>query len=286
MVQLESHFLKVLLSLQSKSTLKLSQFSVLSEEDLQKQLLHNPISTSFDKSTVIARFREAVHSYSDQPALLEGNNQLSYKELDEQSNRFAQYLIAEHGVMKSDLVGIKLERSSHMIVSVMGILKTGAAYVPIDTDYPKERISFMEQDSGCKVVIDQEHWDAFYLQRTLYSSKQLDIEITPTDAMYVIYTSGSTGNPKGCVVNYEGVSNYLDWTEEYGRDISYSEVDLFSSLSFDFTVSSLFGALSKGKALRIYVTKEDITRLLYKNGKWAVLHFFDQISHEKPRSIG
>jgi non-ribosomal peptide synthetase component F len=63
-------------------------------------------------------------------------------------------------------------------------------------------------------------------------------------------------------VNYEGVSNYLDWTEEYSRDISYSEVDLFSSLSFDFTVSSLFGALSKGKALRIYGTKEDLSQQL------------------------
>jgi len=68
--------------------------------------------------------------------------------------------------------------------------------------------------------------------------------------------------PKGCVLNYEGVSNYLDWTKEYSRDIAYSEVDFFSSLSFDFTVTSLFGALTEGKTLRIYDSKEDLSRQL------------------------
>jgi amino acid adenylation domain-containing protein len=120
----------------------------------------------------------------------------------------------------------------------------------------------MEKDSGCKVVLDEEEWESFHLQRTLYSTQSPDVEITPQDAMYVIYTSGSTGNPKGCVLNYEGVSNYLDWTKEYGRDLDYSEVDFFSSLSFDFTVTSLFGALTQGKALRMYDTKEDLSAQL------------------------
>jgi len=174
----------------------------------------------------------------------------------------AHYLQAEYGINKGDRVGIKLERSIAQVVSVLGVLKAGAAYVPIDTDYPKERIAFMEKDSDSKLIIDEEEWDQFNLQRTLYSSQAPDVELTLDDAMYVIYTSGSTGTPKGCVLNYEGVSNYLEWTQEYSRGITYNEVDLFSSLSFDFTVTSLFGALTEGKALRIYDSKEDLSQQL------------------------
>jgi amino acid adenylation domain-containing protein len=120
----------------------------------------------------------------------------------------------------------------------------------------------MDQDSDSKVIIDDEEWDQFNLQRTLYSSQAPDVELTLKDAMYVIYTSGSTGTPKGCVLNYEGVSNYLEWSKEYSRDIIYSEVDFFSSLSFDFTVTSLFGALTEGKTLRMYDSKEDLSQQL------------------------
>jgi len=112
------------------------------------------------------------------------------------------------------------------------------------------------------VIIDDEEWDQFNLQRTLYSSQSPQVQLTADDAMYVIYTSGSTGTPKGCVLNYEGVSNYLEWTKEYSRDIAYSEVDFFSSLSFDFTVTSFFGALTEGKTLRIYDSKEDLSQQL------------------------
>jgi amino acid adenylation domain-containing protein len=182
--------------------------------------------------------------------------------LDEQSNRLANYLQREYGVVKGDRLGIKLDRGISQVVSVLGVLKAGAAYVPIDTDYPKERIAFMENDSESKLIIDDEEWDQFNLQRTLYSSQSPDVELTPKDAMYVIYTSGSTGTPKGCVLNYEGVSNYLEWTKEYSRDITYSEVDFFSSLSFDFTVTSLFGALTEGKTLRMYDSKEDLSQQL------------------------
>ena len=120
----------------------------------------------------------------------------------------------------------------------------------------------MENDSESKLIIDEEEWDQFYLQRSLYSSQSPQIPQTSDDAMYVIYTSGSTGTPKGCVLNYNGVSNYLEWTKEYSRGISYSEVDFFSSLSFDFTVTSLFGAFTEGKTLRIYDSKEDLSQQL------------------------
>ena len=262
MEQMERHFSVVLSALALQATILLRDYALLSTEDTDSQLTHNPPPSTFNQSTVIELFKEAVYSYSDQPALVDGNKQLSYKELDEQSNRLAHYLAKEHGVTSGDVVGIKLDRSIAQVVSVLGVLKSGAAYVPIDTSYPKERIAFMEKDSCSKVIIAEEEWDQFNLQRTLYSTESPAVKVTPEDAMYVIYTSGSTGTPKGCVLNYEGVSNYLDWTKEYSRDITYSEVDFFSSLSFDFTVTSLFGALTEGKTLRIYDSKEDLSSQL------------------------
>jgi amino acid adenylation domain-containing protein len=262
MEQMEGHFSELLGSLATQQTSILSDYTILSTKDTERQLAHNPSSSTFDRRTVIDRFGAVVKSSAKARAIVWGSKEFSYQELDEQSNRLANYLQTEYGINKGDRVGIKLERSIAQVVSVLGVLKAGAAYVPIDTDYPKERISFMEKDSGSKVIIDDEEWDQFNLQRTLYSIQAPDVELTLEDAMYVIYTSGSTGEPKGCELNYEGVSNYLEWTQEYSRCITYSEVDFFSSLSFDFTVTSLFGALTEGKALRIYDSKEDLSQQL------------------------
>jgi amino acid adenylation domain-containing protein/non-ribosomal peptide synthase protein (TIGR01720 family) len=236
--------------------------SFIDNEEIEQFKQLNPSSSPFDQRTVLERFGSVVKTNPKSRAVVWGSMELSYQELDEQSNRLANYLQTDYGINKGDIVGIKLDLSIAQVVSVLGVLKTGAAYVPIDTAYPKERISYIEKDSGCRVVVDDEEWESFHLQRTLYPTQSPDVEIMPQDTMYVIYTSGSTGNPKGCVLNYEGVSNYLDWTKEYGRDIDYSEVDFFSSLSFDFTVTSLFGALTQGKALRIYDTKDDLSAQL------------------------
>jgi amino acid adenylation domain-containing protein/non-ribosomal peptide synthase protein (TIGR01720 family) len=254
-----NHLVKVLCELDEKIKENGRIKSFIDTEEIEYFKKLNPNPSSFNQTTVIERFSEIAKTHQEATAIIKGDKLLSYQELDEQSNRFAQYLLSEYGLEKGDLAGIKLDRSVEMVVSVLGVLKTGAAYVPIDTAYPKERIAYMEKDGGCKVVLDEEEWESFHLQRTLYPTQSPDVQLTSQDAMYVIYTSGSTGNPKGCVLNYEGVSNYLDWTKEYVKDLDYSEVDFFSSLSFDFTVTSLFGALTQGKALRMYDAKEDLS---------------------------
>ena len=260
--RLGDHLIKVLCELNKNFDENSRLESLIDKKEIELFKRLNPPPTAYDQRTVIDRFEAVVKTYSSSQAIVSGDKQLSYQELDEQSNRLAHYLAYEYGITFGDVVGIKLDRSIAQVVSVLGVLKAGAAYVPIDTSYPKERIAFMENDSCSKVIIDEEEWDQFNLQRTLYSTESPAVKVTSTDAMYVIYTSGSTGNPKGCVLNYEGVSNYLDWTEEYSRGISYNEVDFFSSLSFDFTVTSIFGALTQGKTLRICDSKEDLSQQL------------------------
>jgi amino acid adenylation domain-containing protein len=261
MQQMEHHFSDLIGRFVDQDS-SLADFSFLSSEDIANQFTFSSPQVHYNQRTVIDLFGDVVKTSPNTRAIVSGDKELSYQELDEQSNRLATYLQREYGVVKGDRVGIKLERGISQVVSVLGVLKSGAAYVPIDTAYPKERISFMENDSESKLIIDEDEWDQFSLQRSLYSSQAPGVQLTPDDAMYVIYTSGSTGTPKGCVLNYNGVSNYLDWTKEYSREIIYSEVDFFSSLSFDFTVTSLFGALTEGKTLRIYDSKEDLSRQL------------------------
>ncbi|MCH6198673.1 amino acid adenylation domain-containing protein [Aquiflexum sp. LQ15W] len=259
-----SHFILLLKSIVENPSLNLDLLNIIPTEErtLLLETLNATEAEYPQDKTIVDLFEEQVNKTPDATALLFRDDKLSYKELNERSNQFAHYLIEKHGVVNGDLVGIRLERSARMVLSVLGVLKTGAAYVPIDIDYPKERIAFIKQDSGCKLLIDEEEWDAFKLQDTLYSIDRPNVTIKLTDVIYVIYTSGSTGNPKGCVLNYGGVNNYLDWTSEYSRDISYSKVDLFSSLSFDFTITSLFGALTQGKALHVHNQFEDLSRQL------------------------
>jgi amino acid adenylation domain-containing protein/non-ribosomal peptide synthase protein (TIGR01720 family) len=259
MQQMLSHLFSVLQKLSTHNSISVTNYKLLETEDEQMQLSFNPVQTPFDKRTVLERFAETVKNHSDKVAVIWDSKEINYGALDELSNRFAHHLINEYGLAQGDLVGIKMNRSLGQIVSVLGILKTGAAYVPIDPSYPNERILFMEKDSGTRVILDEEEWDNFQLHRALYSATKPDRLITPEDAMYVIYTSGSTGLPKGCVLNYEGVSNYLDWAVEYSKDITYSEVDFFSSLAFDFTVTSLFVALTTGKTLRVYDNNKDLS---------------------------
>ena len=152
MEQMERHFSDLLASLATQQTSILSDYTILSTADNNKQLAHNPSPSPFDRRTVLERFGESVKTNSKSRAIVWGNKELSYQELDEQSNRLANYLQTEHGINKGDRVGIKLERSIAQVVSVLGVLKAGAAYVPIDTDYPKERIAFMDQDSDSKGV--------------------------------------------------------------------------------------------------------------------------------------
>ena len=100
-------------------------------------------------------FEESATLYSDQVALIDGRESLTYSELNEKSNQFAHFLTQTYNIRSNDLVGLKLDRNQDLIISLIGILKTGAAYVPIDINYPKDRISYIENDSKCKLVVDR-----------------------------------------------------------------------------------------------------------------------------------
>ncbi|MGE7888619.1 amino acid adenylation domain-containing protein [Bacillus cereus] len=206
-------------------------------------------------------FEEQVNMFPCHTAVIYEGDSLTYKELDQQSNQIANYLI-RRGVQKNSYVGICLERSLDMIVGILGVLKSGAAYVPIDPKQPKERQSFIINDVNMSFVLTQQKLfnnfsddiqvvaldrDIEKIQQEKNSSP--DVKVTAQDPAYVIYTSGSTGKPKGVIIPHKNVSRLFSSTSHWFK---FDEKDVWTnyhSFAFDFSVWEIWGALLHGGKL-------------------------------------
>ncbi|MBB1519859.1 non-ribosomal peptide synthetase [Aquipseudomonas guryensis] len=192
-------------------------------------------------------------------ALVHGSERISFAELEDRANRLA-HLLAEQGVCAESRVGMSLERGNAMIVAMLAVLKSGGAFVPLDPDYPRERLSYMVEDSGLKWLITSsdlaerlplgEGVEPLYLDQldlTAFESSAPSVEPHPLNLAYLIYTSGSTGQPKGVAVNHLGLSMHVQTIgQRYG--MTPDDVELhFASISFDgalerWTVPLAFGS--------------------------------------------
>ena len=188
-------------------------------------------------------------------ALSCGEDGLTYREVEEHSNRMAQAL-RDCGVREGDRVGICLERSLELVEALLAILKAGAAYVPIDPNYPADRIAYTIEDAQIKIVIAKKNIHASETVRILDPEKLLKlvpkcqeaprINSSALDAAYVIYTSGSTGRPKGVVIPHRNVVSLLmATTDDFGLSSSDTWT-LFHSSAFDFSVWEIWGCLLTG----------------------------------------
>ncbi|WP_146154561.1 non-ribosomal peptide synthetase, partial [Chitinophaga ginsengisoli] len=174
------------------------------------------------------------------------------------SNRLAHYLRLECGVGAGSVVGLLSGRSTTTVIALLGILKSGAAYLPIDTDYPVERIRYMLEDSGaalllCDSIVPELNCRQELLSADLsgYADSYPDWEISSNDTAYVIYTSGSTGQPKGVAISHASLVDYVETFSEY-FGVNRADIVLHqSSLSFDTAVEELYPILSAGGELVI-----------------------------------
>lgn len=234
--------------------------------------------------TLVDLFRAQVKETPDAIAVVFEAEELTYKELDERSNQLAHYL-REQGVEPDTLVGICLERSLEMMIGILGILISGGAYVPIDPEYPLERIDYMLSDAGIKLVLSSAASNVVLKENAVsvllldtqwdlisgYSSKSPDTVLLPNNLAYIIYTSGSTGNPKGVMIEHVNVVRLFK-NESCLYDFKSSDVwTLFHSFCFDFSVWEIYGALLFGGRLVVVpkaTTKDAISfkELLVKEG--------------------
>jgi amino acid adenylation domain-containing protein len=202
-------------------------------------------------------FEQQAERTPDNIALEADNLRLTYNELNTRANRLAHHL-RSLGVQPGEVVGIYLRRTPEMVIALLGVLKAGAAYVPLDPSHPEQRLAFIVEETRAKVVLSVEklHRESLGVRVALLDSEWKNIEqqgaenpanlASPEDLAYVLYTSGSTGNPKGVMIPHRGLVNYLSWAIEfYGADAGLA-TPVHSPLGFDLTVTSLFCPLLKG----------------------------------------
>ncbi|WP_254846670.1 non-ribosomal peptide synthetase [Hymenobacter sp. CRA2] len=238
----------------------------LGTEDTE-QLVHayNDTATAYDGAgTVTELFAAQVQAHPHLPAVVFEHTTLTYQQLNERANQLARFLQAHYRVQPDELVGLQLERSEWLIVSILAVLKAGAAYVPIDPGYPQERIEYIVQNSECKAVVDAAVLDVFQQEMTQWSAADLPVVDEALQRLaYVIYTSGSTGKPKGVAITHHNLRNYICWANEhYFGDGTRPNFGLFTSLSFDLTVTSLLSPLTLGGQVYVYPQRAEIHDVL------------------------
>jgi tyrocidine synthetase-3 len=220
----------------------------------KRQLLEefNVINTSNRADeTIIALFEQQAAQNADLKILAFGKTELTYRELNKKSNQLANYLRANYHVKADDLVGLLLGRSEWMVIAMLGVLKSGAAYVPVDPLYPEDRIAYMLEDSKCKVMITPEVLDKFKQEQNDYSKQNLQPVSGLSNLAYVIYTSGSTGKPKGVMVEHGNLACFnQNLTERYGFKPGMKLAAL-TTYTFDISVLELLCALSIGVHVRV-----------------------------------
>ncbi|WP_433472860.1 amino acid adenylation domain-containing protein [Spirillospora sp. CA-142024] len=214
-----------------------------------------------ERTTIPALFEAQAAARPDAAAVTFEGVSWTYGEVNARANRLARRLI-ERGVGPEQFVALALPRSADLVVAVLAVLKAGAAYVPIDPDYPADRIAYMVEDAKPVLTLGPEDLDA-----TGHPDTNPGVAIDPAHPAYVIYTSGSTGRPKGVVVPHQNVVRLLGSTEEWFGFGSDDVWTLFHSYAFDFTVWELWGSLLHGGRLVVvpYLTSrspDDFLRLL------------------------
>jgi amino acid adenylation domain-containing protein/non-ribosomal peptide synthase protein (TIGR01720 family) len=250
---LQDHLTQLIEKILETPTIGIDEIDYLSEAE-KHQLLVEFNNTAIDypkEKTIISLFEEQVNKTPDKIALLFEDIALTYKELNEKSNQLGDYLRKQYNIQADDLIGIQLERSEWMIIAILGVLKSGGAYVPIDSEYPQERIDYMIADSQCKLLIDDKALTKFKEVQKDYDNRNLKLINKAEDLAYVIYTSGSTGKPKGIMIEHKNTTAFINWCKNEFENAIFDTVFGVTSICFDLSIFEFFYALSSGKKLRI-----------------------------------
>ncbi|WP_017653095.1 non-ribosomal peptide synthetase [Fortiea contorta] len=266
------HFQTLLAGIIANPDQCIAKLPLLTQQE-QNQLIANNLPIKIDDSsplTLHQLFEQQAEKTPDAVAVVFGEQQLTYAELNIKANQIAHYL-QKLGIKTAELVGISLPRSLDMIIGILGILKAGAAYVPLDPNYPIERLAFILEDAQLQVILTQKQ----LCQKLATNQTQLvyldaDGEIaqqsrdnpssqaTSASLAYIIYTSGSTGQPKGVLVNHHNVMRLFAATDAWFKFNHQDVWTLFHSIAFDFSVWEIWGALLYGG--RLVVVPYEMTR--------------------------
>jgi amino acid adenylation domain-containing protein len=276
MQRLAQSYRCLLRSVVRQSDNDIAAFEIVDEQQQQKLRQWNQTEVKYpDTGLSHELFEQQAARTPDAVALVSGPDSLSYRQLNERANQLSHHLLAL-GVGTESVVGILMQRSIEMVVSVLAVLKAGAAYLPLDPGYPVRRLSFMLEDAQPVVLLRQSSQDVLLdvpqgiavvvvdEQSTAFAGSPAQnpaLEVSADNLAYVIYTSGSTGTPKGVMITHRGLSNYLSWSSRaYGLSASQG-TPLHSSLSFDLSVTALFNPLITGGWVHLLAEERGIELL-------------------------
>ncbi len=268
--KIAEHFQNLLTAVVENPETPVGKLSILSEAEKQQILVEwNNTKTDYPQDISIHQlFESQVEKTPDAIAVIFGEEKLTYFELNNKANQLAHYL-QKLGVKPENLVGISVERSLEMVVGLLGIIKAGAAYVPLDSRYPSERLAYMISDSQLSVLLTQESlltslpehqaqvvcldrdWGAI----AEFSTANFSSGVTPENLGYIIYTSGSTGKPKGVAMSQRALVNLIMWQKEEGNVGEGARTLQFSPISFDVSFQDFFATWHSGGTL-VLVSQE------------------------------
>lgn len=261
--QISNHFTRILEEATNDINIKISKILILSNQERKQLLLefNNTQAKYSSNKTIVELFEQQVEKKPDNIALVFGDKNVSYRESNKRSNQLGKKL-REKGTAINSIVGIMLEPSMEMLIGIIGVLKAGGTFLPMEPEHPGPRIKYMLMDSNARILLTQEHPKgkcAFEVKtinledKRLYRGKGLNLEkrTSPADLTYVIYTSGTTGNPKGVLIKNENLVNYVNW---FVKEISITMEDraiLTSSFAFDALYTQLFASILRGCELHV-----------------------------------
>ncbi|MBB5624270.1 amino acid adenylation domain-containing protein, partial [Pedobacter cryoconitis] len=264
-IRLINHLEQLLRAVIENPSNPIEQLDYLSTAEKQVLLVNfNDTLTAYpaDK-TMISFFEEQVEKTPDQIALIFNQTELTYRELNAKSNQLANYLQQKYQVQGDDLIAVMLERSEMMVIAILAIFKSGGAYVPIDPDYPKERVDFILADCSSKVLLNAQELKLFAEEDEEYDTRNLIPVYGPDNLAYVIYTSGSTGKPKGTMIEHRGMLNHLLAMVDELELNSTSRIAQNASFTFDISVWQLLNAVIIGGCTVIYDQATILDPLLF-----------------------
>lgn len=262
--RMAGHYVKVLQALAEQPDQPVGEIALLTGSERQQLTQWGVNSARYPDTEPVHRLIEQqVQAHPDSTALIFGDAQLSYAELNQRANRLAHHLI-DLGVKPEVKVGIAVERSIEMVVGLLAILKAGGAYVPLDPAYPRERLAYMIEDSGVELLLTQSQLKEALPTREASWILELDtldlrdvpqrdpqVALHSENAAYVIYTSGSTGKPKGVVVRHRALASCMAWMWETFHLTPMDTVLHKAPLSFDVSVWEIFFPLTAGARLAL-----------------------------------
>ncbi|MEC2157471.1 amino acid adenylation domain-containing protein, partial [Bacillus velezensis] len=300
---LSLRFQMILEAMITPENIRVKDMRFLKEKNKQKKIFG--WEDNYSKiGTISEVFEQQADEYSDKTALVLENSSMCYAELNHRANQLARYL-QECGVKRGDLVGIALERSFDLYISILAILKSGGAYVPLDPQYPKQRLSFLIEDSGVELLITNEsiqsqlppHGDGVICLDGMkeeiekMDGSNIGIKGSLDDLAYVMYTSGSTGLPKGVSIVNRGVIRLVKETDYAVFDENQTFLQL-ASAAFDASTFEIWGCLLNGGCLAIMPpgipTADDIAEAVKKYNittLWLTAGLFSLVVDQQLESL-